>query len=149
MFQMLIFIYSINIFYIFFLFFYVDLLMPPKMGYSNRKTKLYTERFLINFWIRTILMSNLAFTSSKTATLCRICSKLTINSPPLILVPELLTLSKFHRLFRCLQCWLWTCKCRMGYGILKQTFWCQVKAFKIMKASDNTPGQRLPYGTTP
>ena len=32
----------------------------------------------------------------------------------IILVPLLLTLNRFHTLFWCFQCWIWTRKCRLG-----------------------------------
>ena len=40
--------------------------------------------------------------------MCKICSKLTITTPE-----RLLTLNRFHILFWCYYCWLWTSKCRL------------------------------------
>ena len=40
--------------------------------------------------------------------MCKICSKLTITTPE-----RLLTLNRFHTLFWCCYCWLWTSKCRL------------------------------------
>ena len=58
--------------------------------------------------------------------MCEICSKLTIKSD-IVLVSLLLTLNRFHALFWCFYCWLWTSKFRLGnvWGLLFENHLCE------------------------
>ena len=62
----------------------------------------------------TSLLFQPVFTCSKsrmeTREICEICSKLKIKIPERLLS----TLNRFHVLFWCFYCWLWTSKCRLG-----------------------------------
>ena len=48
-----------------------------------------------------------------TRKICEICSKLTIKTRHENSL--YLTLNRFHTLFWCFYCWLWTSKCRLSY----------------------------------
>ena len=58
--------------------------------------------------------------NGNTTKMCEFCSKLTIKTPEwrywMVLVSLLLTLNRFHILFWCIHCWLWTSKCWGGGG---------------------------------
>ena len=57
------------------------------------------------------------FSSSNSRINCKICSKLTIETPDVVLVYLLLTSNIFDVLFQFF-CWLWRPKCQMEYFIV-------------------------------
>ena len=58
------------------------------------------------------------FSNNNSRIKCKICSKLTVEAPDIVLVSLLLTLITFYVLFECyFFYWLWTCKCQPD-GIL-------------------------------
>ena len=80
---------------------------------------MHTSSQLLILTIRTLVCNPVGIYLFKvndgyTRTMCEICSKLTIKTPErrhdVFLVSLLLTFNKFHTLFLCFHCWLWTRK---------------------------------------
>ena len=73
------------------------------------------------------------------------CSKLAVETPEhweisgIILVSLLLTLSRFHTLFWCFHCWLWTNKCQLGQSVSVKKFTCSKVESKIVEKGVRTP----------
>ena len=79
------------------------------------------------------------------------CSKLAVETPEhweisgIILASLLLTLSRFHTLFWCFHCWLWTNKCQLGQSVSVKKFTCSKVESKIVEKGVRTPPPSPPY----
>ena len=63
------------------------------------------------------------FSNDNSRIKCKICSKLTIELPDVVLASLFFTLIIFDILLGCLFCWFWTCKCWMEYFIALTLIW--------------------------
>ena len=96
----------------------------PNVFFSNTsETYIKAEDILIKFLF---LQSDLPASSfGNTRTMLEIFSKLKLKDTRAI------TLNRFHTLFWCFHCWLWTSKCRLGSSqkVSSRNFWVTVDFF--------------------
>ena len=96
----------------------------PNVFFSNTpETYIKAEDMLMKFLF---LQSDLpASSSGNTRTMLEIFPKLKLKDTRAI------TLNRFHTLFWCFHCWLWTSKCRLGPSqkVSSRNFWGTVDFF--------------------
>ena len=96
----------------------------PNIFFSNTpETYIKAEDMLMKFLF---LQSDLpASSSGNTRTMLEIFPKLKLKDTRAI------TLNRFHTLFWCFHCWLWTSKCRLGSSqkVSSRNFWGTVDFF--------------------